>query len=206
MFRAWSNHILHGHLISHMDSATGDAPEPIYTIGHGNRTANEFSSLLRDWHIECLVDVRAHPGSRRHPHFGQSELEQVLSDAGIRYVWEGESLGGRRRPRPDSPHTALRHPSFRAYADHMETADFRHGIERLLQSASATRTAIMCAERLPWQCHRYMISDFLVARGVEVLHLIDGSKPRAHSLRTEARVTETGLVYDLGTQTDFRLE
>ena len=189
-----------------METAKDEAPAPIYTVGHGNRSADEFTSLLRDRHIECLVDVRAHPGSRRHPHFGRVELEQSLSEADIRYVWEGASLGGRRRPRADSRHMAMRHPSFRAYADHMETADFRDGIERLLQRASQTPTAIMCAERLPWQCHRYMISDFLVVRGIEVLHLIDSSKPRAHALRAEARIDDGGLVYDVGTQTDFRLE
>ena len=189
-----------------MERETGDRLNPIYTIGHGNRSADEFAGLLRDWQIACLVDVRAHPGSRKHPHFGREQLDAFLADAGIRYVWEGASLGGRRRPRADSPHTAMRHPSFRAYADHMESANFRNGIGRLLERASTMRVAIMCAERLPWQCHRYMISDFLVARQVDVLHIIDSTKPRAHALRAEARVDDGGLVYDVGTQSDIRLE
>jgi uncharacterized protein (DUF488 family) len=179
---------------------------PIYTVGHGNRTSEEFSSLLHASQIARLVDVRAFPGSRRHPHFGRAELERSLVAAGIEYVWEGARLGGRRRPRPDSRHVALRHPGFRAYADHMETQEFRDGITGLVERAAAQRTAIMCAERLPWQCHRYMISDFLVARGIEVRHLIDSSAPRSHALRVEARIAEGHLVYDVGTQTDLTLD
>lgn len=172
----------------------------IYTIGHGNRSLQEFLGLLAQPGIGCLVDVRAFPGSRRHPQFGRGELEHTLPAMGIEYVWEGKSMGGRRRPRGDSPHIALRHPSFRAYADHMETAEFRDGIERMLGRARAQRVAIMCAERLPWQCHRYMISDYLVARGVEVLHLMDAAASRVHSLRSEARVSGGRLIYDANTQ------
>ena len=169
---------------------------PVYTIGHGNRPLEELTSLLKNSGIACLVDVRAFPGSRRHPQFGRGELEHSLPAVGIEYAWEGASLGGRRRPRPDSPHTALRNASFRAYADHMETDDFRGGIERLLERASKGRVAVMCAERLPWQCHRYMISDYLVAHGTEVRHVIDTSGPRLHRLRDEAREEGGRLVYD----------
>lgn len=179
----------------------------IFTIGHGNRPLEEFISLLEQFKVRCLVDVRAFPGSRRHPHFGRAELEQSISAAGIEYLWEGAALGGRRRPRDDSPHVAMRNASFRAYADHMETAPFRHAVENLVERAAANRPAIMCAERLPWQCHRYMISDFLVARHVEVRHVIDGSAPRAHALRAEARVQADGrLVYDANTQPELGLD
>jgi uncharacterized protein (DUF488 family) len=156
--------------------------------------------------IVCLVDVRAFPGSRRHPHFGRGELERSLPAAGIAYVWEGEALGGRRRPRSDSPHVALRNASFRAYADHMETAQFREGVERVLESAASGPVAIMCAERLPWQCHRYMISDYLVAHGSEVLHLMDAARPREHHLRSEARVSDGRLVYDKTAQPELGLD
>src|SRR4051812_24529579 len=176
---------------------------PIHTIGHGNRGFEELAGLLRDSGVTCLVDVRAFPGSRRHPQFGRGELERTLPTEGIRYVWEGKALGGRRRPRPDSPHVAMRNDSFRAYADHMESVDFAAGIERLLELARESRIAIMCAERLPWQCHRYMISDFLVARGLEVLHVIDAGPPKPHRLRTEARVTDRGLIYDRNAQPDL---
>ena len=142
------------------------------------------------------MDVRAFPGSRRHPHFGREELEQNLPAAGIRYVWEGASLGGRRKPRSDSLHVALRHPSFRAYADHMETDVFRRGIAELLRLATRSSVAIMCAERLPWQCHRYMISDYLVAQGISVEHLMGEAAARRHAMRAEARVDGDRLVYD----------
>jgi uncharacterized protein (DUF488 family) len=179
---------------------------PIYTIGHGNRPLDELVTLLKLAGVSCLVDVRAFPGSRRHPHFGRDALERSLPDAGVRYVWEGKALGGRRRARPDSPHTAMRNESFRAYADHMESAAFHEGITRLLAAAADERPAIMCAERLPWQCHRYMISDYLVATGVEVLHVIDASVPRAHTLRAEARLEAGRLIYDGLTQSELGLD
>jgi uncharacterized protein (DUF488 family) len=179
---------------------------PIYTIGHGNRSGAEFLGLLQHWAITCLVDVRAHPGSRRHPQFGRGELEQSIAAAGVRYVWEGKALGGRRRPRPDSPHRALRNDSFRAYADHMESDEFRSGVARLLGYGTDARVTIMCAERLPWQCHRFMISDYLVAHQIEVVHVIDTSTPRAHVLRQEARASEGRLIYDAQTQSSLELD
>jgi uncharacterized protein (DUF488 family) len=179
---------------------------PIYTVGHGNRPLDELTGLLRLGGITCIVDVRAHPGSRRHPHFGRAELEHLLPAAGVTYIWEGKALGGRRRARPDSPHVAMRNDSFRAYADHMESDEFRAGIERLMALAAQARVAIMCAERLPWQCHRFMISDYLVAHGVGVLHLIDTKPPRPHQLRVEARLAGDGLVYDGQSQSELPLD
>jgi uncharacterized protein (DUF488 family) len=178
----------------------------LYTIGHGNRPLEELTMLLHRFGVTCLVDVRAFPGSRRHPHFGRGELEHSLPREDIEYVWEGASLGGRRRPRVDSRHVALRNASFRAYADHMETAAFREGIERLLARAAERPVAIMCAERLPWQCHRYMISDYLVANGVAVRHIVDAAKPKPHTLRVEARVDDGHLIYDANTQSGLELD
>jgi uncharacterized protein (DUF488 family) len=178
----------------------------VYTIGHGNRPLEELVDLLKQNGVGCLVDVRMFPGSRRHPHFGRAELEKSLPAAGVRYLWEGAALGGRRRARRDSPHVAMRNESFRAYADHMQTGEFHEGIDRLLDVAGEALPAIMCAERLPWQCHRYMISDFLVAHGIEVRHVIDTSKPRAHALRSEARIEGDDLVYDVGTQPPLALD
>jgi uncharacterized protein (DUF488 family) len=172
----------------------------IYTIGHGNRPLDELVALLQQNGVGCLVDVRMFPGSRRHPHFGRAELEKSLPAASVEYVWEGAALGGRRRARADSPHIAMRNDSFRAYADHMQSEEFHAGVERLLQIARAKRAAIMCAERLPWQCHRYMISDYLVAHGIEVRHVIDSKSPREHALRVEARVESGELIYDVGAQ------
>jgi uncharacterized protein (DUF488 family) len=109
-------------------------------------------------------------------------------------------LGGRRRPRPDSPHVALTNPSFRAYADHMQTAAFKDGVQRMLERASGLRTAIMCAERLPWQCHRFLIADYLVACGQCVLHIIDDSPVREHRLHAVARGQGQDVIYDGKTQ------
>ena len=173
----------------------------IYTIGHGNRPLDELVTLLRASRVDCLVDVRAHPGSRRHPHFSRSSLEQALPDEDIAYVWQGRALGGRRRPRADSPNVALRNASFRAYADHMATAEYQAALDALIDRAAHQGVAIMCAERLPWQCHRFLVSDSLVARGVTVRHIIDLSAPREHKLNAIARVTADGaLVYDANTQ------
>jgi uncharacterized protein (DUF488 family) len=119
----------------------------------------------------------------------------------MHYVWEGAALGGRRRSRAESPHVSLRNDSFRAYADHMQSSVFRAGVDRLTGYAVETRVAIKCAERLPWQCHRFMISDYLVAHDVQVAHLITTSAPRMHALREEARVVDGVLIYDRSTQT-----
>jgi uncharacterized protein (DUF488 family) len=183
-----------------------EAPTAIYTIGHGNRPLDELTSLLHAAGVTCLVDVRAFPGSRRHPQFGRGELQKTLPQAHIDYVWEGASLGGRRKPRADSPHSALRNASFRAYADHMESETFREGIRLLLRHARQGATAIMCAERLPWQCHRYMIADYLVAHGVDVLHIIDTNAPKPHRLRAEARLTGGCLIYDAAVAGELGLD
>lgn len=172
----------------------------IHTIGHGNRPAKEFISLLQQWRIRSLVDVRAFPVSRRHPHFARAALEQSLKEAGIGYRWDGDALGGRRRPRADSPHVALRNASFRAYADHMMQPEFAAARDSLIEAASRESIAIMCAERLPWQCHRYLISDTLTARAVTVLHIVSVGAPQQHALSRLARVSGDVLIYDRGEQ------
>jgi uncharacterized protein (DUF488 family) len=156
--------------------------------------------------VTCLVDVRAFPASRRHPHFGRAALEESLPAAGIRYVWEGHALGGRRKPSADSPHVALRHPAFRAYADHMMTQAFRQAAEQLVETARTETTAVVCAERLPWQCHRFLISDYLVAGGNDVVHLVNPGKQQPHRLNPVARARDGELVYDGKTQTSLGLE
>jgi len=178
----------------------------LYTVGHGNRTIGELVGLLEDAAVECLVDVRAYPASRRHPQFSREALELSLAAVGIRYVWEGKSLGGRRKAAADSPHVALRSPGFRAYADHMETEDFHAGAARLLELAASTRIAIMCAERLPWECHRNLISDSLVARGLHVLHLVGPGERREHALNPVARREGDQLIYDAGEQFGLKLQ
>lgn len=177
----------------------------IHTIGHGNRSIEEFIGLLREAGIGCLVDVRAYPASRRHPHFSQEALAKSLAEAGVRYVWEGKALGGRRKAGKDSPHVGLRNPAFRAFADHMATQDFRNGVARLIELACAAPAAIMCAERLPWQCHRFLISDYLVAGGHQVVHLISAGAQREHRLSAAARLRNGNLVYDGEAQRELTL-
>lgn len=177
----------------------------IHTVGHGNRGGAEFLALLGDARIEVLVDVRAYPGSRRHPQFAREALERSLAEAGIRYLWEGKALGGRRRPVQDSPHVALRNGGFRAYADHMMSEAFRQGLDHVLAIAGEARTAIMCAERLPWQCHRFLVSDALVTRGVAVTHLIAPGQMLTHALSGLARVQDGVLIYDTRMQEELIL-
>jgi uncharacterized protein (DUF488 family) len=174
----------------------GSGSFTVYTAGHGDRASDELIALLRGAGVERLADVRAHPGSRRHPQFSRQALEHELNRAGIVYVWEGEALGGRRRPRPQTRHPALRNRSFRAYADHMDTGDFVTAMARLMAEAARDTTAILCAERLPWQCHRYLIADYLVAHGVSVLHLIAAGAVRKHTLHPAARLEGGAVIYD----------
>jgi uncharacterized protein (DUF488 family) len=170
----------------------------IWSIGHGARPLEEFLETLRAAEIESLVDVRSHPGSRRHPHFGAKSLEASLGEVGITYVHLPE-LGGRREPRADSPHRALRVDAFRGYADHMSSAEFVRGYERLTSLARRSRTAFMCAETLWWRCHRRLIADRLTVDGWAVTHLFAPGKSEPHVLWDAARTEEGHLVYDAGT-------
>jgi uncharacterized protein (DUF488 family) len=177
----------------------------IFTIGHGNRAIGEFLERLAASGIACVVDVRAYPASRRHPQFAREALARALAQAGIRYVWEGSALGGRRRFCKDSPHVALKSPGFRAYADHMTSAEFRQGLERLMELARQARTAVLCAERLPWQCHRSLLADSLLARGIAVEHIVDAGAPHPHALSAFARWDGERLIYDAGQQLELGL-
>lgn len=167
----------------------------LYTIGHSTRTLDELVEALKAHSIQILVDIRSLPMSRRLPHFNREYLEKSLPAAGVRYVWM-KSLGGRRKQiRDDSPHLAMRSPSFRNYADYMLTEEFENGISELVELADHSRTAYMCAERVYFQCHRMLVSDWLIAHGHEVLH-IDGTGPgKAHKLLPEARIIEGKLIY-----------
>lgn len=141
------------------------------------------------------MDVRRYPGSRRHPQFSRDALASALAAAGIEYAHE-PGLGGRRAARPDSPHTAWRVDAFRGYADHMETPEFGAALDRLIHRAGERPTAILCAEAVPWRCHRRLISDALVARGHEVRHILAPGRADRHELDANARVEPGGrLVY-----------
>jgi uncharacterized protein (DUF488 family) len=171
----------------------------IYTLGHSTRTLAELLALLREFSIQLLADIRSFPASRRHPQFNKENLESVLPPSGFEYVWLGKELGGfRKKLDPASPHTALRSPGFRNYADYMMAAsDFQDGIARLLDLAATKRLVYMCAELLWWRCHRSLVSDYLTAcRGVEVIHILKSGKAEPHRLHSAARLSEDKLIYD----------
>jgi uncharacterized protein (DUF488 family) len=167
----------------------------IWTIGHSTREIDSFVSLLKENGIKLLVDVRSWPGSKRYPQFNKEALAESLSGQGIRYEHFPE-LGGRRKPKPDSHNTVWRNASFRGYADHMETEEFQKGVTRLLDLASeAGRAVIMCAEAVWWRCHRSLISDYLKAHGIEVIHILDANKAEPHPFTSAARIVNGELSY-----------
>lgn len=174
---------------------------PVYTVGHSTRTIEELIALLREPDVQTLIDVRRYPGSRRHPQFSRDALAASLDAAGIRYVHEPD-LGGRRAARPGSPHTAWRVEAFRGYADYMETAEFQAALERLIQQAAGETVAILCAEAVPWRCHRRLISDALVARGVDVLHILSPGRADPHELDANARLLPGGRLLYAGPEGD----
>jgi uncharacterized protein (DUF488 family) len=165
----------------------------IYTIGHSTRPLAEFIDLLKGHGIEQLADVRTVPRSKRHPHFAAEALERSLAAAGVRYR-HFPALGGLRKPRKDSTNGAWRVEGFRGYADYMETPSFEAGIDALLGFAAAP-TTVMCAEAVWWQCHRQLIADALVARGVDVRHIVSAAAPKSHVLTSFARVAGTRVTY-----------
>lgn len=166
----------------------------VWTIGHSTRPVDDFIGLLRSISIGALVDVRTYPGSRRYPQFNKRQLAASLTTAGIDYRHAPE-LGGRRRPKPDSLNMVWRNEMFRGYADHMESEEFREGIERLLALATERRTAIMCAEAVWWRCHRSLIADYLKAKGVRVLHISGEGKSEEHPFTSAARIVNGELSY-----------
>jgi uncharacterized protein (DUF488 family) len=167
----------------------------VHTIGHSTLGLDEFVALLDAHGVGRIADVRRFPASRRHPHFARGALADALVRAGVGYTWL-PALGGRRRSVPDSPHVAWRSPGFRAYADHMGSAEFAAGLKALVALAEERPTAVMCAEAVPWRCHRQLIADALVARGVSVRHILGPEPAREHRLTPGARLVGERLVYD----------
>jgi uncharacterized protein (DUF488 family) len=165
----------------------------VYTAGHSTRTLRELLDLLAGFEIRVLADVRTLPRSRRHPHFAGGALAEALAARGLRYVHLAR-LGGLRRPRPDSPNTGWRHPGFRGFADYMGTDAFEAGLEELRALPDEGRVALLCAEAVPWRCHRSLVADALTARGAEVEHIVGAARSTPHELTPFARV-ESGRVY-----------
>jgi uncharacterized protein (DUF488 family) len=170
----------------------------VYTVGHSTRTAQELLQLLHTTGIRALADVRRFPSSGRHPQFERRALERNLADEGMRYVWLGESLGGRRKeilPLEQSPNRAWKEAGFRHYADAMRTPEFRAGVSELEGLAREVPTVVMCAERDWSRCHRQLIADLLWVRGWRVVHLMDLGKSSEHRLTASARVSDGELSY-----------
>ena len=165
----------------------------IYTIGHSTHSADAFLALLRMHGVTQLADVRRMPMSRRHPHFNRDSLEEFLAASGIQYRHLG-GLGGLRKPKRDSTNTAWKHPSFRGYADYMETDAFERAFRELVVWASAGPTAVMCAEAVWWRCHRQLLADALLVQGVPVWHIV-GAGAKRHEMSAFARIRDGKVVY-----------
>lgn len=172
----------------------------IYTIGHSTRSLEEFIALLREHGVARLADIRRYPGSRRYPHFSGESLQQTLPERGIVYE-HFDSLGGRRKASVNSENGAWRNEQFRGYADHMGTDEFRAAIDQLLADDRAT--AVMCAEAVPWRCHRNLLSDDLIRRGVEVIHIVGSGSSQPHALSEMARLKADRVTYPAGQSTMF---
>ena len=169
-------------------------PPAILTIGHSTHPIDTFLELLRVHGVKHLVDVRTIPRSRYNPQFNSGTLAATLHDSGIAYTSMKE-LGGLRHPRSDSPNTGWRNLSFRGYADYMQTPEFADAIATLIEIAAKEQTAIMCAEAVPWRCHRSMIADALLVRGCTVAHIMSATEAKPHSLTSFARVKGEQIIY-----------
>jgi uncharacterized protein (DUF488 family) len=166
----------------------------IFTLGHSTLPIERFTGLLRTYRVERLVDIRTMPRSRHNPQFNDTALAATLQGERLDYV-HLPALGGLRHARKDSANTGWRNESFRGYADYMQTAAFREALEALIQMGREKRVAIMCAEAVPWRCHRSLVADALSVRGVAVVEILSESSYRMHPLTPFARVEGTGITY-----------
>lgn len=166
----------------------------IYTVGHSTRTLDELLAILRAHGVAAIADVRRFAGSRRLPQYNADSLAKSLPEAGVTYL-PCPLLGGRRKPSPDSINTGWRNESFRAYADYMQTPEFAEGLSGLIDVAERTPTAMMCAEAVPWRCHRSLIADALLVRGWTVLDLMSATKATPHKLTPFAKVEGLRITY-----------
>ena len=169
-------------------------PATTWTIGHSTRTLEVFLGLLVEYRIEAIADVRRFPGSRRYPHFASEALAGSLPAHGIAYQWIPK-LGGRRKVQPESPNTAWRNPSFRGYADYMQTDEFAANVDAVIELAQTRTCALMCAEAVPWHCHRSLVADALLVRGVPVDDIIDARQRKPHKLTPFAHVEGLRITY-----------
>jgi len=174
--------------------STANQPSAIYTVGHSTRSADKFVALLAAHAIRRLVDVRTIPRSRHNPQFNSDRLPKTLAEAGIEYA-HMPALGGLRRPSPNSVNFGWRNDSFRGYADYMQTEPFSSALDQLIDLAASAPTAIMCAEAVPWRCHRSLIADALVVRGIEAPEIVSTTRTTPHALTSFAHVDGIRLTY-----------
>jgi len=180
----------------------GKTKKPVVlTIGHSTHTWDDFRDLLRAHHVKRVVDVRSIPRSRHNPQFNRETLRTKLRSAGIGYV-HLQKLGGLRHARRDSPNMGWRNTSFRGFADYMQTSKFEAGLERLIKLAGQKRSAIMCAESVPWRCHRSLIADALTVNGIRVDDIMSMKRSQVHSLTPFARVQGHRVTYPIGDRGD----
>lgn len=166
----------------------------IYTIGHSTRSLEDFIDILKQFHIKLLADVRSIPRSRHNPQLNSDPFSRELDNHRITYQ-HLEGLGGLRKTRADSPNAGWRNVSFRGYADYMQTQEFEEALGHLIKQATTQTTALMCAEALPWRCHRWLISDALLVRDVGVQHIMDKDKTQPATLTGFARIKGTDITY-----------
>jgi uncharacterized protein (DUF488 family) len=167
----------------------------LLTIGHSTHSLDRFLALLAQHEVKAVVDIRRFPGSRKRPQFGRENLASAFRQASVEYRWL-EALGGRRhKQQGESPNLSLENKGFRNYADYMPTEEFREGVEKLLAIARQKKTAIMCAEGLFWRCHRRLVSDFLMAKGITVQHIMPTGELRPHTLTRGAVIADGQVTY-----------
>ncbi len=168
----------------------------VFTIGHSTRTLEELTEMLQIYGVTLLIDVRTAPHSRHNPQFNKEALPDHLKPLGIKYVHLPE-IGGLRHPKANSTNLGLQNLSFRGYADYMQTKEFTDALLKILVLARENRVVLMCAEALPWKCHRILIADALIARRVRVLHIISKTGTITHELSETAHVDGTKVTYPL---------
>ena len=170
------------------------SPQPVLTIGHSTRSIDEFIRLLTAHGVDRVVDIRTIPRSRHNPQFDSGMLAGALRRVAMRYT-HMPSLGGLRHPRRNSLNSGWRNAGFRGYADYMQTATFRRGVDRCIALAQDAQIVLMCAEAVPWRCHRSLVADALLVRGIEVSEITSGVRARRHSLTPWAEVNGTQITY-----------
>ena len=180
-----------------MAKAPSRKPQPVFTLGHSTLPFEKFVTLLKAHGARRVIDIRTIPRSRHNPQYDQKSFSSSLRKSGLEYV-HLKDLGGLRKPKADSQNSAWRNASFRGYADYMQTPEFENGLEKAIRLSQEKVSALVCAEALPWRCHRSLVSDAFVIRGIPVEHIFSNSRSEAHELTDFAKVRGTKITYPGG--------